>query len=59
MEIIKELEYQIELTNEVIEIESYRQNWIKNDTDLIIKNQLVIMNTLKNLLNKFEDERFK
>jgi len=46
---MENLEEQIEKTKEIIEDGSFKGEWVSNDTLIILENQLIILETLKNL----------
>lgn len=46
---MEELEKQIEKTKEIIENEEFEGKWVGNDTLIILENQLIILQALKNL----------
>lgn len=49
---IESLKIQIEDTKAIIKQQAYENNFISNDTEIILKNQLIIMKTLLQLLTK-------
>ena len=49
---MEELKDQIEETKDIINDESFNSEFVSNDTLIILKNQLIIMKTLKKILNQ-------
>lgn len=46
------LDKQIEKTKEILNEQSFEGEWVSNDTLLVLENQLIILETLKKILEK-------